>query len=259
VAGKSQRQYRIDGEMLQGGGTTVSVLASETTTRQNVPQDPRRCRGFLRCGGATAGGNLSPLCSGGGHEVGDAEPHTGYDGLERHRAYLVFLARLQLNQRLQAKVDLSGIVQQTLLEAHLAKDQLRDQPSEQRLAWLRRVLAHNLADEIRKIRSQKRSAGRERSLQAAIERSSLRLEAWIAADGSAPHARLERQERAVQLAAALNRLPEAQREALVLQHWKGWSLAEIAEHMGRTRAAVAGLLKRGLSQLRVEMRDSRQD
>jgi RNA polymerase sigma-70 factor (ECF subfamily) len=188
--------------------------------------------------------------------LGDAETRSGSGGLERYRPYLEFLASLQLNQRLQAKVDLSGIVQQTLLEAHLAKDQLRDQNSEQRRAWLRRVLTHNLADEFRKIRSQKRDAHRERSLQAAIEHSSLRLEAWIVANGSAPNAQLERQERAVELAAALDRLPEAQREALVLQHWKGWSLAEIAEHMGRTRAAVAGLIKRGLSQLRVEMQDS---
>jgi RNA polymerase sigma-70 factor (ECF subfamily) len=60
----------------------------------------------------------------------------------------------------------------------------------------------------------------------------------------------------VRLAEALGRLPEAQREALVLQHWKGCSLAEIAEQMGRTRTAVAGLLKRGLSQLRVEMQES---
>src|SRR5262245_9084670 len=178
---------------------------------------------------------------------------------ERYRQYLGLLARLHLDPRLQGKVDLSGIVPQTLLEAHLAKDQLRDYPSKRRLAWLRRALAHNLADEIRKIRSDKRDAQRERSLHAAIEQSSLRFEAWIAADGSAPNVRLERQERAVQLAAALDRLPEAQREALVLQHWKGWSLAEIADHMGRTRAAVAGLLKRGLSRLRVEMRDPHQD
>jgi len=63
----------------------------------------------------------------------------------------------------------------------------------------------------------------------------------------------EKQERVVKLAEALSRLPEAQREALVLQHWQGWSLDEIAEHMGRTRTAIAGLLKRGLRQLRVEL------
>jgi RNA polymerase sigma-70 factor (ECF subfamily) len=176
---------------------------------------------------------------------------------ERYREYLRLLARLNLDPRLQGKIDPSGIVQQTLLEAHLAKQQLGHLPADQLLAWLMRVLAHNLQDEIRKIRADKRDARREKSLQAAIENSSLRLEALLAANDSTPSAHLEKQERAVRLAAALSRLPEAQREALVLQHWKGCTLAEIAETMGRTRAAVAGLLKRGLSQLRVEMQDSR--
>jgi DNA-directed RNA polymerase specialized sigma24 family protein len=36
----------------------------------------------------------------------------------------------------------------------------------------------------------------------------------------------------------------------VLQHWHGFSLAEIGQHMGRSPAAVAGLIKRGLRQLR---------
>jgi RNA polymerase sigma-70 factor (ECF subfamily) len=174
---------------------------------------------------------------------------------EKYRQYLGFLAHLQVDRRLQGKVDLSGVVQQTLLEAHLAKAQVHDQPSEKRLGWLRRLLAHNHADEISKVRSDKRDARREQRLAASVDRSSLRLEAWLVADQSAPDARLEKHERAVQLAEALSRLPESQREALVLQHWQGWSLAEIAEHMNRTPAAVAGLLKRGLSQLRGELQE----
>ena len=60
----------------------------------------------------------------------------------------------------------------------------------------------------------------------------------------------------MQLADALATLPEAQREALVLQNWHGWSLAEIGRQMDRSPAAVAGLLKRGLKQLREQLRDS---
>jgi RNA polymerase sigma-70 factor (ECF subfamily) len=57
------------------------------------------------------------------------------------------------------------------------------------------------------------------------------------------------------VAHALASLPEAQREALEFQHWHGWTLAEIGAHMGKSRAAVAGLIKRGVEQLRKKMKD----
>jgi RNA polymerase sigma factor (sigma-70 family) len=55
------------------------------------------------------------------------------------------------------------------------------------------------------------------------------------------------------LAEALATLHEAQREALVLRHCQGLSLAAISQHLGRSPAAVAGLLKRGLRELRVQL------
>jgi RNA polymerase sigma-70 factor (ECF subfamily) len=91
----------------------------------------------------------------------------------------------------------------------------------------------------------------EQSLEAALAGSSARLEGWLAAELSSPSDQVVRHEQALRVAEALASLPEAQREALVLQHWQGWSLAEIGQRLGRTPAAVAGLIKRGLKQLRL--------
>ena len=97
--------------------------------------------------------------------------------------------------------------------------------------------------------------GRERSLEAAVEASSCRLSALLAAEQSSPSQQAERHERAVRLAEALAALPDDSREALVLHYCEDWPLADIATHLGRTPAAVAGLLKRGLKRLREQLRE----
>ncbi len=175
--------------------------------------------------------------------------------LERYRAYLGLLARLQLGPRFRGNVDLSGVVQQTLLEAHRDLPDFQALDVAQQAAWLRRALANNLADEVRKFGAGKRCLDREQSLEDALAQSSARLAAWLAADQPSPSQQAERDEQALRLAEALAALPEAQREALVLQHWGGCSLAEIARHLGRSPTAVAGLLKRGLQQLRTRFPD----
>jgi RNA polymerase sigma-70 factor (ECF subfamily) len=106
---------------------------------------------------------------------------------EAYRPYLHLLARLQVPRFLQARVDLSGVVQMTLFEAHRSRAGLRAQePS----AWLRRILVHNLTDELRKLGAGKRGGGRERSLEQALSESSSRLEALLAADQSSPEENL---------------------------------------------------------------------
>jgi RNA polymerase sigma-70 factor (ECF subfamily) len=170
--------------------------------------------------------------------------------LRRFREYLVLLARLQLDPRLQGKVDLSGVVQQTLLEAHQAAEQLRGRSEEEKAAWLRKALAHNLADEIRKLGAVKRDVGRERSLEEALAESSARLDAWLAVEQGSPSQQAERQEEALRLAAALARLPDNQRRAVELRHLKGLPLVEVAGEMGCSKSAVVGLLHRGVRKLR---------
>jgi RNA polymerase sigma-70 factor (ECF subfamily) len=173
--------------------------------------------------------------------------------LEQFRDYLRLLARLQLDPRLRGKVDPSDLVQQTLLKAYLARDQFRGQTPEQRAAWLRQILANTLANTVRDYGRARRDAALERSLEASLADSSARLEAWLVASGMSPVEQAERNEQLLRLAATLGGLPADQREALLLRHCQGLSVEEIGKHLGRTRAAVASLLRRGLKHMREEM------
>lgn len=46
------------------------------------------------------------------------------------------------------------------------------------------------------------------------------------------------------------RLLEDELTAITLKHVHGWKVAEVAQHLGRSSEAVAGLLRRGLKKLR---------
>jgi RNA polymerase sigma-70 factor, ECF subfamily len=174
---------------------------------------------------------------------------------ERFRAALHTLARLKVDPRLHAKLDLSGVVQQTLLEAYQARAKWQGEDDGRQLAYLRQALGHNLTDALRYFAAGKRDLARERPLADAAGLSSSRVQEWVAADQTSPSDAAARAERDLRLADALNALPDAQREALILQHWHGWSLAEIGERLGRSPAAVAGLIKRGLQTLRERLHD----
>jgi RNA polymerase sigma-70 factor (ECF subfamily) len=185
--------------------------------------------------------------------MAEADPEDAWH-LERYRDYLRLLARLHLSPRLRSKLDPSDVVQLTLLKAHQHREQFRGQGLE-RAAWLRRILANTLADAAREFGGAKRNVVLEQSLEAALQQSSARLEAFLGPQPSSPSEEAMRHEALVRLAAVLAELPDDQRTTVELHHLQGCAVAEVATHLGRTEAAVAGLLRRGLKKLRELLND----
>jgi RNA polymerase sigma-70 factor (ECF subfamily) len=178
--------------------------------------------------------------------------------LDAFRNYLRLLAGVQLDARLQSKLDPSDVVQETLLKAHQNFAQFRGQTSAELAGWLRRILANTMAEAVRRYTAGARRVGREQSLEAALEESSARLEHWLAQDGPSAGHQADRQERLLGLADAMAALPDDQRRAVELHHLMGWPVAKVAAEMGRSPAAVGSLLFRALKKLR-ELLSVRQD
>jgi RNA polymerase sigma-70 factor (ECF subfamily) len=171
----------------------------------------------------------------------------------RYGEYLRDLARLQVDPHLHALVDPSGVAQEALWKACQAWPDFEYRGEAPLRAWLRTILERALLDEMRKVKAQKRVWLREQSLERALEASSSAVSVWLADPGSSPSDRARRAEDKEALQDALCEMPRMQRQVLVWRYYHGWSHGEIAEHLGSTRVAVAGLLKRGLRALRARL------
>ena len=168
-----------------------------------------------------------------------ARSNPGFLGqlLECYRPLLRVKALKRFGRRQRGQWDASGIVQATFAEALRDFARFGGSSEPEFWAWLKRIQQRNIQDVFR------------RSFR---ERAPRRTPEPPANDPTASqHAAMgERRRRLDELLAAL---PEMQREAVRLRHLEGRSVAAVAERLGRSPAATAGLIKRGLQALRAKM------
>jgi len=185
----------------------------------------------------------------------DELPPEGIDGLGeseilRYRGFLRLLAEGQVEAPYRKRVDASDMVQETLLKAWRDRDQFRGRTREELLAWLRTILAHTIANARRDNRRLHCDYRLERSLEESIHGSSRRVLDWLTAKAPTASSQFVRVEFLERVAAAVEALPPPQREAVILRHWQGLPLQEIAAQMGRSSGAVAALIHRGVEKVR---------
>jgi RNA polymerase sigma-70 factor (ECF subfamily) len=168
---------------------------------------------------------------------------------EACRSYLNVMARAQVESWMQAKVDASDIVQETMLEAHRDFARFQGESVGEWLAWLRGILANNAADVVRKYRgSAKRQTRREVSLQPQSDDSS--FGALDPADSiETPSVQLMRQERELRVADAIVKLSPDHQQVIILRNLQRLPFDEVARRMGRSRPAAQMLWMRAIRKL----------
>src|SRR5262249_53181142 len=170
--------------------------------------------------------------------------------LTRHRDRLRRMIAVRLDRRLAARVDPSDIVQEALAEAARRLDgYLRDPPLPfypglRHIAWERLVKVPR-----RHLYARRRTVEREEP-PGLPDESVVELAERLLAFHSGPSARLRRQEQRDRVLAALEALPERDRDVLVLRYLEDLSTAEAAAVLGVSEGAVKMRLLRAVQRLR---------
>ena len=159
--------------------------------------------------------------------------------LDHHRPWLRLLGRRGLGDRFAGRIDDSDVAQQTFLSAVREFEQFKGSSPDELAVWLQQIHERNLQDAVRKhAKAQKRSVDREETF---VEEEIPPIEL------TSPSQRLMLGERAVRLAAVMSQLPDDQQD--------GETLESISQQLDRSERAVAGLLYRGLTNLRKALVD----
>ena len=163
----------------------------------------------------------------------------------KYRPRLAVLIHYKLSAELRERVEVDDILQEVFLAAasEMAKFTYRSPGSF--MAWLARIADHVIIDTARFEGRQKRRAA-----------EMLRFRSESNPDGADPAtsttpSRLFAEKEAVRLLLErLNALPEDYRRVILLAKVEGFSTAEMAERLGKSREAVALLLHRAIQRLR---------
>jgi RNA polymerase sigma-70 factor, ECF subfamily len=171
--------------------------------------------------------------------------------IEAFRPYLLLVARHELDPAVQGKGGPSDLVQETFLEAQRDFERFHGTTADELLAWLRRVLLHNVADFTRRYRdTAKRGACREMPLEAG---SSGSPDPEPRAGNPSPSQEAIAREEAERFARALERLPDDHRRVILLRYQEGQPFEEIGRRLGRTPNAARMLWLRAVERLKKEL------
>lgn len=178
--------------------------------------------------------------------------------LQLYENYLRVLLLAQFESRLRARVSPSDVLQETFFEAHRDFANFRGGSLSEFVAWIRKILIHNLKRCVeRHVHAARRDVRREVSVEelaSRLEQSAARLDAILADGASSPSMQAEREEMQLRVANLVANLPSDYRDVIVMRHFRSLSFDDIALAMDRSAGAVRMLWVRAIKRLQAEIR-----
>src|SRR5262245_8804208 len=180
--------------------------------------------------------------------------------LARYRPLLrLHVRQLQLGRLYHARFDSSDVVQEALLRAIRGLDGLQAADEAAVVAWLQEVVGNVFIDIVRRQDAKKRDPRREQAIGDAVTDGDTPLAAYLTASRPGPCTLAVQCEELLRLAAAVDQLPDAERDAVIAHYILELPLVEVAARLGRTEKGAAGLVFRGKQRLRKLLADSEGD
>jgi len=173
--------------------------------------------------------------------------------LSRHLPAVRAFVRAHMGPQLRAHESSSDLVQSVCRELLTHQERFQYPGEQQFLAWLYTTARRKISNRVRDLGRDKRDARRE--IGGLAESAMAELGAAYARVSS-PSGRVLRAEEIARLEAAIDQLPDEQKEVLTLAHLAGLSRAEIGAQMGKTEEAVRALLHRAKAQLAILLEDA---
>ncbi|MCA9117430.1 MAG: sigma-70 family RNA polymerase sigma factor [Planctomycetaceae bacterium] len=173
--------------------------------------------------------------------------------LEKHRNSLRQLIQLRLDRAVSRRVDASDVVQDVLLEASNRLGQFIEDGRMPFHLWLRQLAKDRMIDMHRRHRgAQRRSVDRERSLEASrqVDDSLRGMMVQLVDPELTPAAASLRRELEDRFLAALDQLPEDDRDILLMRHYEQLGNSEVAQALGLSEPAAGMRHLRALRRLR---------
>lgn len=173
--------------------------------------------------------------------------------LDECRGYLTVIAQQELGSQLRVKVAPSDIVQESLLDAYRGFDKFDGTSEQELLRWLRRTLLNNVADAVKRYRgTARRAINRELPLNSGDPHvGPFEIPTSLS---SLPIDKVIRGEEQQRLLAAIRRLPERARRAVVLRNLDARPFSEIGEVLGVSSDAARKIWERAVERLSAELK-----